>query len=87
MANIKSAKKRVLVTETKTARNKAIRSKVKTMIKKVEAAIAAGDKAAAQANLLVAISEIEKAASKGVYHKNTASRKVARLTKAVNGIA
>ena len=87
LANIKSAKKRVLVTETKTARNKAIRSKVKTMIKKVEAAIAAGDKAAAQANLLVAISEIEKAASKGVYQKNTASRKVARLTKAVNGIA
>lgn len=87
MANIKSAKKRILVTETKTARNKAIRSKVKTTIKKVEAAIAAGDKAAAQANLLVAISEIDKAATKGVYHKNTASRKVARLTKAVNGIA
>ena len=87
MANIKSAKKRVLVTQTKTARNKAIRSKVKTMIKKVETAIAAGDKAAAQASLLVAISEIDKAASKGVYHKNTASRKVARLTKAVNGIA
>ena len=87
MANIKSAKKRVLVTETKTARNKAIRSKVKTMIKKVEAAIAAGDKAAAQASLVVAISEIDKAAYKGVYHKNTASRKVARLTKAVNGIA
>ncbi|MCI8550698.1 MAG: 30S ribosomal protein S20 [Lachnospiraceae bacterium] len=87
MANIKSAKKRVLVAQTKTARNKAIRSKVKTMIKKVEAAIAAGDKAAAQASLLVAISEIDKAASKGVYHKNTASRKVARLTKAVNGVA
>lgn len=87
MANIKSAKKRVLVAQTKTERNKAIRSKVKTMIKKVDAAIAAGDKAAAQASLLVAISEIDKAASKGVYHKNTASRKVARLTKAVNGIA
>ena len=76
MANIKSAKKRILVTETKAARNKAIRSKVKTCIKKVEAAIAAGDKAAAQASLLVAISEIDKATSKGVYHKNTASRKV-----------
>ena len=87
MANIKSAKKRVLVARTKTERNKAIRSKVKTMIKKVDAAIAAGDKAAAQASLLVAISEIDKAASKGVYHKNTASRKVARLTKAVNAIA
>ncbi|MGO5165315.1 MULTISPECIES: 30S ribosomal protein S20 [unclassified Candidatus Paralachnospira] len=87
MANIKSAKKRVLVAQTKAERNKAIRSKVKTMIKKVDAAIAAGDKAAAQASLLVAISEIDKAASKGVYHKNTASRKVARLTKAVNAIA
>ena len=86
MANIKSAKKRILVNQTKAARNKAIRSKVKTSIKKVDAAIAAGDKAAAQAALLVAISEIDKAASKGVYHKNTASRKVARLTKAVNGV-
>ena len=87
MANIKSAKKRILVTETKAARNKAIRSKVKTMVKKVDAAIAAGDKAAAQAALLVAISEIDKATSKGVYHKNTASRKVSRLSKAVNAMA
>ena len=87
MANIKSAKKRVLVTATKTARNKAIRSRVKTMIKTVDAAVAAGDKAAAQASLLNAISEIDKAATKGVYHKNTASRKVSRLTKAVNSIA
>ena len=87
MANIKSAKKRVLVTATKTARNKAIRSRVKTMIKKVDAAVAAGDKAAAQASLLNDISEIDKAATKGVYHKNTASRKVSRLTKAVNSIA
>ena len=87
MANIKSAKKRVLVAQTKTARNKAIRSRVKTMTKKVEAAIAAGDKAAAQASLLTAISEIDRAASKGVFHKNNASRKVARLTKAVNGTA
>ena len=87
MANIKSAKKRILVTETRAARNKAIRSKVKTMVKKVDAAIAAGDKAAAQAALLVAISEIDKATSKGVYHKNTASRKVSRLSKAVNAMA
>ncbi|MDO4326825.1 MAG: 30S ribosomal protein S20 [bacterium] len=87
MANIKSAKKRILVAETRAARNKAIRSKVKTVCKKVEAAVAAGDKAAAQANLLVAISEIDKAASKGVYHKNTASRKVSRLSKAVNAMA
>ena len=51
MANIKSAKKRILVTETKAARNKAIKSEVKTSIKKVEAAVAANDKAAAQAAL------------------------------------
>ena len=87
MANIKSAKKRILVIETKTARNKSIKSRVKTYVKKVETAIAAGDQAAAQACLREAISEINKAASKGVYHKNTASRKVSRLTKAVNSIA
>ncbi len=87
MANIKSAKKRILVTETRTMRNKAIKSKVKTMIKKVEAAVAANDKAAADAALQVAISEISKAATKGVYHKNTAARKISRLTIAVNKIA
>ena len=87
MANIKSAKKRILVNETKAARNKSIRSEVKTVTKKVEAAVAAGDKAAAQAALTEAIGVISKAASKGIYHKNTAARKVSRLTKAVNGIA
>ena len=87
MANIKSAKKRIEEIDKKTLRNKMIKSKVKTVIKKVEAAIAAGDKEAAQANLLVAISEINKAASKGVYHKNNASRKVSRLTAAVNKMA
>ncbi len=87
MANIKSAKKRIRTIEKRTLRNKMIRSRVKTSIKKVEAAIAGGDKAAAQAALQNAISEISKAASKGVYHKNTASRKIARLTKAVNKVA
>jgi len=87
MANIKSAKKRILVTQTKTARNKAIKSKVKTYIKKVEEAVAAKDAEAAKAALIPAISEIDKAAKKGIYHKNTAARKVSRLTKAVNSIA
>ena len=64
MANIKSAKKRILVNETKAARNKAIRSKVKTAIKKVEAAVAAGDKAAAQAALVAATTEIDKACTR-----------------------
>ena len=75
LANIKSAKKRIVVAETRAARNKAIRSKVKTFVKKVEAAI------------LAATSEIDKATSKGVYHKNTASRKVSRLAKAVSAMA
>ena len=79
MANIKSAKKRILVTETKTARNKAIRSEVKTSIKKVEAAVAAKDKAAAEAAYKDASSVIESACSKGVYHKNNAASKRNRL--------
>ena len=87
MANIKSAKKRILVNRTKAARNKSIRSAVKTSIKKVDAAVAANDKAAAQAALTSAISTISKATSKGVYHKNNCARKVSRLTKAVNSIA
>lgn len=87
MANIKSAKKRILVERRNAARNKAIRSKVKTAIKKVDAAIAANDKAAATTALTTAISEINRAASKGVYHSKTASRKISRMTIAVNKIA
>ena len=87
LANIKSAKKRILVNETKAARNKAIKSRVKTSIKKVDAAVAANDKEAAAAALVNAISTIDKAASKGVYHKNNAARKVSNLSKAVNSIA
>ena len=87
LANIKSAKKRILVTEVRAARNKAIRSEVKTSIKKVEAAVAANDKAVAEAELKNATSVIESACSKGVYHKNNAARKVSRLSNLVNGIA
>jgi len=87
LANIKSAKKRILVNETKAARNKAIRSKVKTAVKKVDAAIAANDKAAATAALKDATVVIDKATSKGVYHKKTSSRKISRLTLAVNKLA
>lgn len=87
MANIKSAKKRILVAETRAARNKAIRSKVKTMTKKVEAAVAAKDKEAAKAALTAATATIESAATKGVYHKNNSARKVSRLAKLVNSMA
>ncbi|MCM1047787.1 MAG: 30S ribosomal protein S20 [Clostridiales bacterium] len=87
MANIKSAKKRILVNRTKADRNKAIKSGVKTSVKKVNAAIAANDKNAAKEALLAATATIDKAASKGVFHKNTASRKVSRLAQAVNKMA
>lgn len=87
MANIKSAKKRILVNRTKADRNKAIKSGVKTAIKKVYAAIDANDKEAAKAALLEATSVIDKATKKGVFHKNTSSRKVSRLNKAVNQMA
>lgn len=87
LANIKSAKKRILVNETKAARNKAIKSKVKTAVKKVDVAVAAKDAEAARTALRAAIVEISRAGSKGVYHKRTASRKISRLSKAVNSIA
>ena len=87
MANIKSAKKRILVIRTKTLRNKMIKSSVKTAIKKVYAVIATGDKEAAKAELIAATKTIEMAASKGIYHKNNAARKVSRISKAVNEMA
>ena len=87
MANIKSAKKRILVNETKAARNKAIKSGVKTAVKKVYAAIDANDQAAAQEALKNASSVMDKACHKGVYHKNTVARKVSRLSVAVNRMA
>ncbi len=87
MANIKSAKKRILVSEKRAARNKSIRSRVKTSMKKVYAAIEANDKEAAAAALRAATSEISKAASKGVYHKNNSARKISKLSQAVNRMA
>ena len=87
MANIKSAKKRILVNRTKADRNKAIKSGVKTAMKKVFVAIEAGDKNAANAALVAATKAIEMAATKGVYHKNNAARKVSRLATAVNKMA
>ena len=87
MANIKSAKKRILVNRTKAERNKAIKSGVKTSVKKVLAAIEANDKAAASQALIAATATIDKAAGKGVYHKNTASRKISRLAQALNKMA
>jgi small subunit ribosomal protein S20 len=87
MANIKSAKKRILVINKKTLRNKMIKSAVKTAIKKVVVACHAGDKAQAQAALVAATKAIDMACTKGVYHKNNASRKKSRLAKLVNKVA
>ena len=84
MANIKSAKKRILTSEKRAAANKAVKSGVKTAVKKVRVAVEANDAAAAAAAFENAKSVIDKAASKGVLHKNTAARKVARLAAAVN---
>ncbi len=84
MANIKSAKKRIKVIEKKTLRNKIIKSRTKTAIKKVLLAAKSGGKDETKAALIKAIATIDKAASKGVYHKNNASRKISRLTKYVN---
>ncbi|MCM1090865.1 MAG: 30S ribosomal protein S20 [Muribaculum sp.] len=87
LANIKSAKKRILVSRANAERNKAIRSGVKTAIKKVYTAIESGDKNAAKTELVAATKTIEMAGSKGVYHKNNVARKVARISKAVNQMA
>ena len=86
MANHKSAKKRILVNAKRAARNKAIRSGVKTAIKKVDAAVAAGDKAAAVEALDALKAEMGRATSKGVYKKNTNARKISRMAKRVNSI-
>lgn len=87
MANIKSAKKRILVNQKRTDKNKAIRSGVKTATKKVYAVIDSGDKDAAAKELAAATKKIEMATSKGIYHKNNAARKVSGLSKAVNKMA
>lgn len=84
MANSKTAQKRILVNKTKTERNKAIKSGVKTAIKKVHVAIESGDKAVASSELSKATKSIEMAATKGIFHKNNVARKVSRLSKAVN---
>ncbi len=86
MANIKSAKKRILVNAKKAARNKAAKSAVKTQIKKVNAAIEAGDKAAAAQELSNLQGVMGRATAKGIYKKNTNARKISRMAKAVEKI-
>jgi len=81
MPNIDSAKKRVRQITKRTAVNHARKSRIRSITRKVEEAIAAGDKAAAVAALKAAEPEIMRGASKGVLHRNTGSRKVSRLAK------
>ena len=87
MPNIKSAKKRVLVTEKKTERNKALKSEMKTAVKKFLAAVQSGDKAAASALFPHTCSVIDGAVSKGVIKKNTAANKKSGLAKKLNAMA
>ncbi|MBE6600212.1 MAG: 30S ribosomal protein S20 [Ruminococcaceae bacterium] len=87
MPNIKSAKKRVIVTKTKTLQNKIFRTQLKTDIKKFEAAVASGDKAAAEAAYVAAVKKVDQAAARGIIHKNAAARKKSRFTKKLNAMA
>ncbi len=85
MANTKSAEKRMRQSAERNERNRAARSTMRTAIKKVRNAVAAGDTAAAEAALPVAVQVIDRSAKKGVVHGNTASRTKSRLTRAVAG--
>jgi small subunit ribosomal protein S20 len=87
MANTPQAKKRIRRNARRADVNGARVSRVRTFVKKVESALAAGDKEAAAAALAAAQPELFRGVAKGVVHKNTASRKFARLTKAVNALA
>jgi small subunit ribosomal protein S20 len=86
MAHHKSAEKRIRQTETRTARNRARTSRIKTEVKKVELAIASGDKTAAEAALKAAQPEMQRGVSKGLLHRNTVARKVSRLAKRVKAL-
>jgi small subunit ribosomal protein S20 len=87
LANIKSQKKRVLTNAKAQLRNKSVRSEVKTAIKKVHEAVAAGDKAAATEKLQAANRALDKAASKGVVHKNQAANRKSGIAKLVDRVA
>ena len=86
MPNIKSAKKRVVVTEKKNSQNKMIKTSVKTAIKKFNAALAAGDVETAEKLLPETVSVIDSAASKGIFHKNNAANKKSALAKNLNAL-
>ena len=86
MANIKSQKKRVLTNEKRHQRNKAVRSALRTAEKKVRVAVEAGDADSAKAAALEASTMLDKAASKGIIHKNQAANRKSGIMKAANGV-
>jgi small subunit ribosomal protein S20 len=86
MANSPQAKKRVRITETKTAINRSRVSRIRTFVKHVEEALAGGDPVAAAAALKAAQPEVMRGVTKGVLRKETASRKISRLTKRVKAL-
>ena len=87
MPNIKSAKKRVLVIEKKTLENRMVKSAIRTELRKFDAAVTEGNKASAQDLYNLCVKKLDQAASKGVYHKNTVSRKKSQLAKALSTLA
>jgi small subunit ribosomal protein S20 len=86
MPHHKSAEKRLRQTETRTAVNRARMSRVRTFVKKVETAIATGDKTAAQSAFQEAQPELHRATTKGVMHRNTVARKLSRLAAQINAL-
>lgn len=86
MPNIKSAKKRVLVSQVKNARNKAEKSELKTAIKKFEVAAAEGNRTEADGAYKVAVKKVDQAVAKGVLHKNTAAHRKSSMTLKLNQI-
>lgn len=86
MATHKSAEKRIRQTAKRTAINRSRMSRVRTFVKKVEAAIAGGDKATAQSAFQLAQPELHRAITKGVMHKNTVARKLSRLATRINAL-
>ncbi|MDB4168765.1 30S ribosomal protein S20 [Planktomarina sp.] len=87
MANSPQAKKRARQIERRTAVNKARKSRIRTYLRAVEEAIASGDKAVATASLRAAQPELMRGVTKGIFHKNTASRKVSRLASRVKALS
>ncbi len=87
MANTRSAKKAIRQIERRADVNRARRSRMRTFVRKLEEAIASGDKGAASTAFVKAESEIARSALKGIIHRNTAARKVARLAKRVKAMS